>query len=101
MPTRAVTRECLSRWKCVCGAPVETGSTGWTFKIWYPKKGRAYVRTSSGWRDRVWVLARGEQAQDFIVHANPPLGSSGFVLEIGNPYAQGDEPERFIVDLGR
>jgi hypothetical protein len=64
-------------------------------------KSRAYFRTSAGWRDRVAVLSRGDRAEDFAVYGNPPPGSSGFVLEIGNPYAKAGDPDRFLIDLGR
>jgi hypothetical protein len=65
------------------------------------KKEKIYFSTSGGWRDRAWMLARGDDNRDFVLHANPPLDSKGFVLDIGNPYAKWDEPGRILVDLGR
>jgi hypothetical protein len=62
------------------------------------RKGRAYLTTSSGWREPCWLSGIGEDQRAARLTGNPPRGSSGYTLEIGNPYG---EPKRFILDLGK
>jgi hypothetical protein len=62
------------------------------------RHGRLYFRTAAGWRQRVWMLSRGDNFGTLVLHANPPRNSRGYVLEIGNPYGS---PSKFVVDLGR
>ncbi|GEM_PF-4572378 len=62
------------------------------------RKGKLTFKTSGGWSDRVWLLRRGDDARQFAIQANPPLGSKGYVLTIGNPYGK---PDKYEVDLGR
>lgn len=62
------------------------------------RQGRVYLMTSAGWRDRCWFAGEGDDQRSAHVIGNPPRGSSGYSLEIGNPYG---EPKRFILDLGR
>lgn len=62
------------------------------------RKGRVYLTDSSGWRRRCWISGVGEDLRQAEVIGNPPEGSSGYMLEIGNPYG---EPKRFILDLGK
>lgn len=61
-------------------------------------KGHVYLMTASGWRDRCAFAAVGDELRIGEVYGHPPAGSSGFSLEIGNPYG---EPRRFILDLGK
>jgi hypothetical protein len=61
-------------------------------------RGRVYIITSAGWRERCWLSGIGEDQREARLTANPPRGSSGYALEIGNPYGQ---PKRFILDLGK
>jgi len=61
-------------------------------------KGRVYLITSTGWRDRCGFGGVGEDQRTMQVYGRPPRGSSGYRLEIGNPYG---EPKRFILDLGK
>jgi hypothetical protein len=61
-------------------------------------KGHVYLVTSAGWRDRCGFASAGEDQRTAEVYGRPPRGSSGYTLEIGNPYG---EPKRFILDLGR
>ena len=65
------------------------------------RTGRIRFSTAQGWRERGWLLARGDDFHDFVIHANPPLQSKGMMLEIGNPYAKAREPDLILVDLGR
>jgi hypothetical protein len=58
---------------------------------------RLTFRTANGWEDRSWLLARDQEYSTFAAQANPPLGSKGYTLEIGNPYG---EPAAFLIDLG-
>jgi len=60
------------------------------------RKGRVYLTTSAGWRDRCWLSGIGEDQREARLTANPPRGSSGYTLGIGNPYG---EPKRFVLDL--
>jgi hypothetical protein len=62
------------------------------------RKGRVYLTTGSGWRDRCALVAVHDDKRTGEVHGRPPDGSSGYSLEIGNPYG---EPKRFILDLGK
>lgn len=62
------------------------------------RHGGVYFRTSAGWRDRVWLLQRGDDIRFVVVQANPPPDSHGYTIEIGNPYG---EPSEFLLDLGR
>jgi len=62
------------------------------------RSGKLKFRTSDGWRDRGWLLRRGDEAQVFYVQTNPPLGSHGYTLEIGNPYGH---PSAYLLDLGQ
>lgn len=62
------------------------------------QKGRVYLITSTGWRDRCAFGWIGEDLRTLQVSGYPPRGSSGYSLEIGNPYG---EPKRFILDLGK
>ena len=62
------------------------------------RDGRIHITSSTGWRDRCWLLGEGEDQRNARVQANPPRGSRGYTLEIGNPYG---EPKRFVLDLGR
>jgi hypothetical protein len=62
------------------------------------RKGRVFLVTSAGWRNRCWLSGIGEDQRRAYVVGNPPLDSRGYSLEIGNPY---DEPKRFILDLGK
>jgi len=62
------------------------------------RKGRVYLTTSAGWRDRCGFGGVGEDQRIAQVLGYPPRGSSGYSLEIGNPYG---EPKRFILDLGK
>lgn len=55
-------------------------------------------RSREGWQDRVWLLGRDDTFQTLVLHANPPAGSHGYTLEIGNPYG---EPRLYLLDLGR
>jgi hypothetical protein len=61
-------------------------------------KSRVYLNTSAGWRDRCAFGWIDEDLRTIHVSGYPPGGSSGFTLEIGNPYG---EPRRFILDLGK
>ncbi len=61
-------------------------------------KGRVYLVTAAGWRSRCWISGIGEDQRSAYVVGNPPRGSSGYSLDIGNPYG---EPKRFILDLGK
>ena len=62
------------------------------------RRGRIYITSSAGWRDRCWLLGEGEDRRNARLQANPPRGSRGYTLEIDNPYG---EPKRFILDLGK
>ena len=62
------------------------------------RKGRVYLVAASGWRDRCWLSGVEEDQRAAHVIGNPPRGSSGYSLEIGNPYG---DPRRFILDLGK
>ena len=62
------------------------------------RRGRVLIRTSAGWRDRCWLGGVGEDVRTLKLRASPPLGSSGYVLEIGNPYGR---PSKYVLDLGR
>ena len=62
------------------------------------RKGRVFLVTTAGWRDRCWLSGIGEDQRSAYVVGNPPLDSRGYSLEIGNPYG---EPRRFVLDLGR
>jgi len=62
------------------------------------REGRVYLTTSNGWRQRCWLLGVVEDQRQAEVVGTPPKGSSGFTLEIGNPYG---EPKRFILELGK
>jgi hypothetical protein len=62
------------------------------------RKGQVYLSTSAGWRDRCWLSGIGEDQREARLTANPPRGSGGYTLEIGNPYG---EPKRFVLDLGK
>lgn len=62
------------------------------------RQGRVYLITSTGWRDRCWFAGAGEDQRSAELYGHPPKGSSGYTLEIGNPYG---EPKRFILDLGK
>ena len=62
------------------------------------RKGRVYLTTSAGWRDQCGFDSVGEDQRTVEVLGWPPRGSSGFALEIGNPYG---EPKRFVLDLGK
>jgi hypothetical protein len=57
-----------------------------------------FVRTAAGWRQECRLEGTSEDQQALAVVAHPPRGSSGFKVEIVNPYG---EPARFMVDLGR
>jgi hypothetical protein len=61
-------------------------------------RGRVYLASSSGWRQRCWLSGVGDDQRVAQVVGTPPRGSSGYSLVIGNPYG---EPKRFILDLGR
>jgi hypothetical protein len=61
------------------------------------RRGPILFQTSDGWRDRSWLLTRGEDCSTLVMHANPPLGSHGYTVEIGNPYGK---PSKFVLDLG-
>lgn len=61
------------------------------------RRGPITFLTSDGWRDRTWLLTRSEDCTTLVMHANPPLGSHGYTVEIGNPYG---EPSKFVLDLG-
>jgi hypothetical protein len=61
-------------------------------------KGRVYLASSTGWRQRCWLSGVGEDLRAARVVGTPPGGSSGYTLEIGNPYG---EPKRFVLDLGK
>ena len=61
-------------------------------------KSRVYFTTSAGWRDRTAFGWIGEDVRTIHVSGYPPRGSSGYSLDIGNPYG---EPKRFILDLGK
>ena len=60
--------------------------------------GRVYLASSAGWRQRCWLAGADEDQRRAQVVGTPPRGSSGYSLEIGNPYG---EPRRFILDLGK
>jgi hypothetical protein len=60
--------------------------------------GKLRFQTSDGWRDRAWLLRRGDEAQVFYIQTTPPLGSHGYTLEIGNPYGH---PSAYLLDLGQ
>ena len=62
------------------------------------REGRVYLTTSNGWRQRCWLSGVGEDQRQAEVVGNPPKGSSGYSLEIGNPYGK---PKRFVLDLGK
>lgn len=62
------------------------------------RRGRVYLITSAGWRDRCWFAGEGDDQRSAYVIGTPPRGSSGYSLDIGNPYG---EPKRFILDLGK
>lgn len=62
------------------------------------RKGGIHISASTGWRDRCWLLGEGDDQRNAYVQGNPPLGSSGFTLDIRNPYG---EPRRFILNLGK
>jgi hypothetical protein len=62
---------------------------------------RIHFSTAQGWRERGWLLARGDDFHDFVIHASPLVQSTGMMLEIGNPYAKVREPNSILVDLGR
>ena len=62
------------------------------------RRGRVYLVTSAGWRDRCWITGVGEDQRTLEVLGHPPRGSRGYSLDIGNPYG---EPKRFILDLGQ
>ncbi len=68
------------------------------FTEFVSRKGLVYLATSAGWRDRCWLASAGEDRREARLTGNPPRGSSGYTLEIGNPYG---EPTRFILDLGK
>jgi hypothetical protein len=61
-------------------------------------KGQVFLAASGGWRERCWLSGVGEDQRQAEVVGNPPDGSTGFTLEIGNPYG---EPKRFVLDLGK
>jgi hypothetical protein len=65
------------------------------------RRGKVHFSNGEGWRERSWLLARGDDRSDFVIHANPPTDSTGMVLEISNPYGGGGNPDRILVDLGR
>ncbi len=62
------------------------------------KKGRVYFRTEGGWRERLYLLSRGDDARALVAHAYPPQGSKGYVLTLRNPFGK---PDQIEVDLGR
>jgi hypothetical protein len=62
------------------------------------RKGGIFITASSGWRDRCWLLGEGDDQRNAYVQSSPPLGSSGFTMDIRNPYG---EPKRFVLDLGK
>ena len=62
------------------------------------RDGRVYLTASNGWRQRCWLSGLGEDQRRAEVVGTPPKGSSGYSLEIGNPYG---EPKRFVLDLGK
>ena len=61
-------------------------------------KGRVYLVAATGWRDRCWLSGIGDDQRSAHAVCNPPAGSRGFTLDIGNPYG---EPKRFVLDLGK
>jgi len=62
------------------------------------RRGRVYLGTSAGWRDRCWFLGVGDDQRQMYMLGHPPRGSSGYTVDIGNPYGK---PKRFILDLGK
>jgi len=61
-------------------------------------RGRVYLVSADGWRQRCWLSGAGEDQRRAQVVGTPPGGSSGYSIEIGNPYGK---PGRFILDLGK
>ena len=61
-------------------------------------RGRVVMSSATGWRIPCWLSGTDDDMRHASVVTHPPLGSSGYSLEIGNPYG---EPRRFILDLGK
>lgn len=57
-----------------------------------------FVRTVAGWRQQCRLEGASEDQQTQTVVTYPPHGSTGFRVEIVNPYG---EPASFMVDLGQ
>jgi hypothetical protein len=57
-----------------------------------------FLRSASGWRDRYSLDDSTDDQESPRLVAEPPRGSHGFKVEIGNPYGS---PPGFIVDLGQ
>lgn len=62
------------------------------------RRGKVIVRAANGWHDRGWLLYRDEARTRYAMQVNPPLGSQGYTVEIGNPYGK---PVRYLLDLGQ
>lgn len=62
------------------------------------RRGPVFITTSAGWRQRGWLSCGEQEWRTLHLVASAPRGSSGYALEIGNPYG---EPRRFILDLGK
>lgn len=61
------------------------------------RRSKVYLTTAGGKPERVWLLAHSEDRRSVYLQGNPPLGSKGYAVEIGNPYGK---PAAYRLDLG-
>lgn len=62
------------------------------------RKGKAWLMSEEGWRERVSFLTSGEDARALVLQAYPPRDMRNYVLRIDNPYGK---PKRLEVELVR
>lgn len=62
------------------------------------RRGRIYFYNAEGWRERVWLFRKGDDAQEFYIRANPPKDSRQMYLEF-RQFTGGGQVEKTIVDI--
>jgi hypothetical protein len=64
------------------------------------RRGRIHFSTAENFRERAWLIKKGDDVTEFYIHVNPPQKSTGMTLEFSNAWPKSGEPRRIVVDLG-